>query len=208
MHGSISPRNGRRSRARRLEAGVPKEIRFRTRHELALEMLDDRDRCCRTVGRRRRRNGPSSRFRRDCGAASSVIFWRSPRTRWSRPGRAGTAVSGRGRRPKSIDGVDRWRRPCPKRVGRSRCRDGEKGPLIVEVVKCRCRRGRRRAGGAGEVLFMTREASGRHVQARLLFVERRLRRRIEGVRAVSKAAIGSRNASSARRARRGWPTTR
>jgi SRSO17 transposase len=35
------PKDGTKDRARRREAGVPKEIKFRTRHQLALEMLDE-----------------------------------------------------------------------------------------------------------------------------------------------------------------------
>ncbi len=35
------PKEWTKSRARRLEAGVPKEIKFQTRHELALQMLDE-----------------------------------------------------------------------------------------------------------------------------------------------------------------------
>ena len=36
------PRQWARARQRRQKAGVPAEVRFRTRHELALEMLDER----------------------------------------------------------------------------------------------------------------------------------------------------------------------
>src|SRR6266852_4005583 len=36
------PKEGARDKKRRQKVGVPKEVRFRTRHELALEMLDER----------------------------------------------------------------------------------------------------------------------------------------------------------------------
>ena len=36
------PREWVQDRQRRQKAGVPPEVRFRTRHELALEMLDER----------------------------------------------------------------------------------------------------------------------------------------------------------------------
>ena len=61
---SLSPRrNGRRTGARRKAAGVPKGIKFRTRHELALEMLDEHGAAVAArLGRRRRRDGPSREF--------------------------------------------------------------------------------------------------------------------------------------------------
>ena len=69
--------------------------------------------------------------------------------------------SGRGRYPKSpFLRLDRWRAALPEDAWTSiDVRDGEKGPLVVEVVKRRVR-ARTETGGTGpdELLFVTREA--------------------------------------------------
>ncbi len=71
--------------------------------------------------------------------------------------------SGRGRHPKSpFTRVDSWCRALPEASWmRIDVRDGEKGPLVVDVVKCRVQ-ARTETGGSGpdEVLFITREWQG------------------------------------------------
>ena len=53
------PREWARDRKRRKKAGVPKDVRYRTRHELALEMLARGAGAAARLGRRRRRDGPA-----------------------------------------------------------------------------------------------------------------------------------------------------
>jgi hypothetical protein len=69
--------------------------------------------------------------------------------------------SGRGRYPKSPSlRLDRWLSALTKDAWASiEVRDGEKGPLVIEVVKRRVR-ARTETGGTGpdELLFVTREA--------------------------------------------------
>jgi SRSO17 transposase len=69
--------------------------------------------------------------------------------------------SGRGRYPKSpFLRLDRWRAALPEDAWtRVEVRDGEKGPLVVEVITRRVQ-ARTETGGAGpdELLFVTREA--------------------------------------------------
>jgi hypothetical protein len=70
---------------------------------------------------------------------------------------------GRGRHPKSpFTRVDSWCMALPEASWtRVDVRDGEKGPLVVDVVKCRVQ-ARTKTGGSGpdEVLFITRERQG------------------------------------------------
>ena len=57
------PEEWAKDRARRKEAGVPKSIKFQTRHQLALEMLEEMWQVAAAhLGRRRRRDGPAQRF--------------------------------------------------------------------------------------------------------------------------------------------------
>ena len=71
--------------------------------------------------------------------------------------------AGRGRRPKSpFTRVDRWCRALAEASWtRIDVRDGQKGPLTIEVVTCRVQ-ARTETGGSGpdEVLFITRERQG------------------------------------------------
>ncbi len=105
------PKEWTQDKARREKAGVPKEIRYRTRHQLCLEMLaQDGDRLPHAVGRRGRRNGPSvlvsPAFER-ASASSTCWPWRRTRRsatwKWTRP------PIGRGRYPKRPwTRVDQW----------------------------------------------------------------------------------------------------
>lgn len=133
------PREWTRSRKRLNEAGVPKEVRFRTRHELALEMLDQRGallphgwvagddemgRCSWFRGELRQRGEsyllavPSNTLVRDLAAPEP-------------------AYQGRGRRPAvPFQRVDRWCFALPQDAWETvEARDGEKGPLVVQAVR-------------------------------------------------------------------------
>lgn len=156
------PEEWAKSKARRTEAGVPKKIRFQTRHELALEMLDEQGSLL-----------PHSWVAGDDEMgrpASFRLFLRERGQRYLLAVPSNTLVrdqdkpppqySGRGRHPKSpFLRVDRWCQALPETSWTTvDVRDGEQGPLTVEVVKCRVQ-ARTETGGTGpdEVLFVTRE---------------------------------------------------
>jgi SRSO17 transposase len=150
-------------KARRKEAGVPKALRHRTRHQLALEMLEE---CGQAL--------PHSWITGDVEMGRPSGFRGKLRHRGERyllgvP--SNTLVrdldvpppeySGRGRYPMSpFLRLDRWRAALAEGAWtRIDVRDGEKGPLVVEVVKRRVQ-ARTETGGTGpdELLFVTREA--------------------------------------------------
>jgi SRSO17 transposase len=156
------PKAWAKDRARRKGAGVPKEVKFRTRHQLALEMLAE-------CGERLPHGwvagddemGRASGFRRGLQARTERYLLGVPSNTLVRdldvppPG-----YSGRGRHPMSpFLRLDRWRAALPEGAWtRVDVRDGEKGPLVVEVVSRRVQ-ARTETGGTGpeELLFVTRE---------------------------------------------------
>jgi SRSO17 transposase len=156
------PKEWTKSRARRLEAGVPKEIKFQTRHELALQMLDEQgsllphtwvagdDEMGRPTSFRLALRGRAQRYLLAVPSNTLVRDLDVPPPQYS----------GHGRRPKSpFTRVDRWCAALPEASWTEvEVRDGEKGPLTVEAVKCRVQ-ARTETGGSGpdEVLFITRE---------------------------------------------------
>jgi SRSO17 transposase len=156
------PKEWTKSQTRRQEAGVPKTIAFRTRHELALEMLDEQgsvlphswvagdDEMGRPSSFRLALRGREQRYL--LAVPSNTLV----RDRETSP----PPYSGHGRRPKSpFVRVDRWCKALPEASWTAiDVRDGQKGPLVVEVVKCRVQ-ARTETGGTGpdEVLLITRE---------------------------------------------------
>ncbi|MCX6575475.1 MAG: IS701 family transposase [Candidatus Aminicenantes bacterium] len=156
------PRCWATDKRRRKKCGVPKTIGYQARHALALEML--------------KTNGPllphawitgddemgrSSGFRKDLRALGERYLLAVPsntgiRDRESPP----PAYSGRGQPPKQpFQRVDRWRTALDRQVWtRVDVRDGEKGPLVTEMMKRRviARTERGKEGGAEELLVVTR----------------------------------------------------
>jgi SRSO17 transposase len=156
------PQDWTKDRARRKEAGVPKVIKFRTRHQLALEMLDE-------CGNHLPHGwvagddemGRSSKFRRELQARTERFLLAVPSNTLIRDLEVPPPeYSGRGRHPMSpFLRLDRWRAALPEDAWtRIEVRDGEKGPLVIEVVKRRVQ-ARTETGGTGpeELLFVTRE---------------------------------------------------
>ena len=156
------PEDWARDKARRAKVGVPKEVRFRTRHELALEMLQERGsqlphawvtgddemgRCTWFRQRLRDRNEkyllavPSNTLVRDLEAEPP-------------------AYQGRGRHPVvPFVRVERWCAALPETVWETvEVRDGEKGPVAIQAVKIRVQaKTERRRAGPEEVLVVFRE---------------------------------------------------
>jgi SRSO17 transposase len=156
------PQEWARDRRRRKAAGVPQSVAFRTRHELALEMLAE----CGThlphawVAGDDEMGRPAS-FRRDLHGLSQRYLLAVPSNTLIRDRDAPPPeYSGRGRRPKNpFTRVDTWRAALPTEAWtRIEVRDGEKGPLTIDAVKRRVR-ARTETGGEGpdEILFLTRE---------------------------------------------------
>jgi SRSO17 transposase len=156
------PKEWARDRARRKRAGVPKEIKFRTRQELALEMLDE-------CGGRLPHSwvagddemGRPGDFRRKLQARGERYLLGVPSNTLARDLETPPPeYAGRGRRPLSpFRRLDRWLATLPEEAWTEiDVRDGEKGPLLVEVVKRRIR-ARTATGGTGpeELLFVSRE---------------------------------------------------
>jgi SRSO17 transposase len=151
-----------KDRARRKEAGVPKTIKLQTRHELALEMLGGcGDRLPHGWVAGDDEMGRPAGFRRELRELGERYLLAVPsNTRVRDRDAAPPEYSGRGRHPKNpFVRVDRWRQALPGGAWvRVAVRDGEKGPLVIEAVKCRVRaKGETGGEGPDEVLFITRE---------------------------------------------------
>lgn len=148
-------------KARRQKAGVPKDIRFRTRHQLCLEMLE--------------KNGPQLPhawiagddemgrpywFRRRLCELGEQYLLAVPSSTQIRDREVEPPVyGGRGRYPqRPWTRVDRWKEALAEDAWTTiDVRDGAKGPLIVEVVKRRVvARTDKRQVGHDEVLVVIR----------------------------------------------------
>ena len=135
------PKDWAKDKARRKKCGVPKEIRYRTRHELALEMLQTKSKYLPhkwiagddEMGR-------SSRFRHDLRVLDEQYLLAVPSNTNIRDLQVQRPVyGGYGQPPKQpFQRVDVWRDSLNKKEwARIDVRDGEKGPLALEIVKRR-----------------------------------------------------------------------
>lgn len=155
------PKSWARSRTRRAQCGVPAEVTFRTRHELALDMLDEHGAALPhawVAGDDEMGKVPE--FRGQLHARGEQYLLAVPSNTLVRDLQAEPPpYSGRGPRPKSPwTRVDRWCAGRPAGAWRTiEIRDGEKGPLVVEAlkapVKCKTAPGE----GLTETLVVTRE---------------------------------------------------
>lgn len=135
------PKEWAQDRARRKAAGVPKEVRFQTRHKQALEMLDEQGGLLPHAWiAGDDEMGKSAGFRRDLHERDEHYLLAVPCNLLIRDLEVPPPEhSGRGAAPKQPwVRVDRWRDALPAEAWtRINVRDGEKGPLEVEVVACR-----------------------------------------------------------------------
>jgi SRSO17 transposase len=156
------PREWTRKRKRMSKAGVPSGVEFRTRHELALDMLDE--------------HGPAlphgwvpgddelgrcSWFRRELRGRGETYLLAVPSNTSVRD-LAGDlpAYAGRGRRPEARFGrADRWAAGLPAGAwGAVGVRDAGRRPLVVQAVRAPVQaRADNRASAAAEVLVVFRE---------------------------------------------------
>jgi len=151
-----------KDRKRQKKSGVPREIRFRTRHALAWEMLaehggtlphgwiagDDE-------------MGRSSAFRRDLRVLEERYLLAVPSNTLVRDLQAEPPeYSGRGRRPQvPFTRMDRWCTALGEDAWTTiTVRDGSRGPLLVQAAKTRVRaKTDRRRVGPEEVFVVFRE---------------------------------------------------
>jgi SRSO17 transposase len=122
---------------RRQQSGVPEAIRFRTRHELILEMLDDRgpllphawiagdDELGRCSWFREQLRGRDESYLLAVPANTSVRDLRAPKP----------PSDGRGRRRSPFTRVDRWCAELSRSAWQTvEVRDAEHGPVVVQVA--------------------------------------------------------------------------
>lgn len=134
------PQEWSRDRARCRAAGVPKQVRHQTRHQLALEMINEQQHLLPhawVAGDDEM--GKNAAFRRELDQRSEQYLLAVPGNTLVRDLQAEPPhYSGRGAVPKTpFQRIERWRDALPKDAWtRIDVRDGEKGPLVVEVVAC------------------------------------------------------------------------
>jgi SRSO17 transposase len=139
-------------RRRKAAAGVPKDVRFQTRHQQALEMLGEHgEKLPHAWVAGDDEMGRSTVFRRDLRAMGERYLLAVPSNTTIRDLQGERPVyKGRGAKPKRpFEQVRRWRESLPEDAWRRvKVRDGEKGPLEVEIVTRRveAKTDRRRVG--------------------------------------------------------------
>ena len=155
------PEEWAKDRKRRRKCKAPTSIRFKTRHDLSLEMLDE-------VGELLPHAwiagddemGRSSVFRRKLRDRNEQYLLAVPSNTLVRDLEAEPPTYiGRGAKPKTpFRRVDKWCASLPEDAWTTiDVRDGEKGPLVVEIVKCRVQaKTDRRRVGPEEVLVVIR----------------------------------------------------
>ncbi len=161
------PKEWANDRKRRKKAGVPKEVRFRTRHELALDMLEARgEELPHAWVTGDDEMGRCSWFRQELRELDESYLLMVPSNTLVQDLLAPEPpYSGRGRRPaRPFVRVDRWCAGVAEEDWETiEVRDGEKGPLVVQatwtLVQARCAG---RASGVAErlVVFRERQADG------------------------------------------------
>lgn len=157
------PKEWARDRKRREAAGVPRTVRFRTRHELALEMLDERGPLLPhawisgddELGR-------CSWFRQELRSRGECYLLAVPSNTAVRDLTAPDPPhDGPGRRPRAPwQRVDRWCAAVPEAAWQTvEVRAGEKGPVTVQAVWTLVQaRTEGRVSDVAEVLVVFREA--------------------------------------------------
>jgi len=161
------PREWAKDKARRLKCHVPREVKFKTRHELCLDMLDE-------VGHLLPHGwiagddemGRSSSFRRELRTRGERYLLAVPSNTLVRDLEAALPEQqGPGALRKApFLRADKWRASLRKSAWTTvDVRDGEKGPLVVEVATCRVQAkadGKRVGPEELLVVIRTREEAG------------------------------------------------
>src|SRR6266851_2886894 len=155
------PEEWARDEQRRQACHVPKEIRYHTRHEQCLEMLDAwGDQVPHGWVTGDDEFGRHARFRHELRERGERYVLGVPCTTTMRDLEAPLPeYAGRGRRPKAPwQSVTQWRQGLEAEAWTYlTVRDGEKGPVAIEMVKCRVQtRIERKRTGPAEWLVVTR----------------------------------------------------
>jgi len=161
------PKQWAKDKTRRKKCGVPKHICYQTRHELALDMLKNNGQYLPhhwiagddEMGR-------SSHFRRELRDLGEQYLLAVPSNTGIRDlDSPPPAYGGRGQPPKQpFQRVDKWRDSLSDELWtRINIRDGEKGPLVLEIVKRRvvARTERGWDDFTEELLIVTRSPDGK-----------------------------------------------
>ena len=155
------PKSWARSKARRAKAGVPAEVKFRTRHKFSLEMLDEHtDALPHGWVAGDDEMGKVPEFRGELDARNERYLLAVPSNTLIRDLEAEPPpYSGRGRHPKSPwQRVDKWCSALTKEAWTTiDVRDGDKGPLVVEATKVLVRAKTAPGKGYDEILIVIRE---------------------------------------------------
>jgi SRSO17 transposase len=155
------PEEWTRDEQRRQECHVPKEVRYQTRHDQCLEMLDEwRNQAPHGWVTGDDELGRHTRFRHELRERGERYVLGVPCTTTMRDLETPLPeYQGRGRRPKAPwHSVTQWRQSLhPTGWRRLTVRDGEKGPVGIEMVKRRVQtRLERKRTGPEEWLVVTR----------------------------------------------------
>jgi SRSO17 transposase len=132
------PEEWARSRKRMRAAGVPRGVRFRTRHQLILDMLDERGgRLPHAWVSGDGELGRSSWLRQQLRGRGEAYLLSVPPNTSVRDLAAEVPYAGCGRYPKApFTRVDRWAAGLPAAAWQTvEVRDAEKGPLVVQVAR-------------------------------------------------------------------------
>jgi SRSO17 transposase len=159
------PKDWASDKKRRKKCHVPKSVKFLTRHELALQMLDEKGPLLPHAWiAGDDEMGRSSAFRAELRRRNEQYLLAVPSNTLVRLLDAEPpAYSGRGRPPRvPFQRVDKWCAALPAEAWtKIEVRDAEKGPLQIEGVAVRVTaKTEGRHEGPEELLFVTRERSG------------------------------------------------
>jgi SRSO17 transposase len=159
------PREWATDRERRQKAGVPREVRFRTRHELALEMLDQHGGSLPHAWvSGDDEMGRCSWFRQQLRARGESYLLAVPSNTLVRDLRApAPPSSGHDRRSRvPFTRVDRWCAALPPSAWETiEVRDGDQGPLVVQAAWTLVQaRTEGKGSDVGESLVVFREQQG------------------------------------------------
>ena len=204
------PEEWTKDKKRCKRAGIPKEVGFRTRHELALEMLREH----RAVLPHRwvtgdDEMGRNSHFREQLRSLNEQYLLAVPSNTLVRDLRCPAALRWLGAAAEgAFRGADKWMKTA-KHWTRIEVRPGEKGPLVVEAVKARVQAKLGRSNGPEETLVIIRQQQGGQTVWHDYCVSNApfdtpLR---EFARGCARSTA-SKNACGGPRAKRAWPSTR
>jgi hypothetical protein len=159
------PEEWAKDRKRRAKAGVPREVRFRTRHQLALQMLDEHGpRLPHAWISGDDEMGRSSWFRQQLRSRGEPYLLAVPSNTLVRDLHAAPPpYCGRGPRPRVPFGrADRWCAALPGSAWQAvEVRDGEKGPVTVQAARTAVQaKAGGKPSGATESLVVFRELQG------------------------------------------------